>query len=213
VGFFHTVLSEVFDLFLPLHVVHSRHSNRPTPWFSNDIHQLIAAKNKAKWLADKSGDPDDRCCFQRLKNESKTYIRQAKADYLQTLMQRSRVDSACTADVWSHVNTVFERNIHKRPVSMDSPALNSINEHFQTLAISSDHESAASFVIPSSSIRSDPFTFNEISVSSVYFHLEHLDVKKSTGPDGLSARFLKLISSEIAAPITKLFNESLKAGV
>jgi len=47
----------------------------------------------------------------------------------------------------------------------------------------------------------------------VYFHLQHLDAKKSTGPDGLSARFLRSISSEIDVPITNLCNESLKAGV
>jgi len=106
---------------------------------------------------------------------------------------------------WFHVNTVLGRNTHKRTVSMDSPAL-TINNHFQTVAISSDHESAASFVVPSSSIRNDPFKFSEISVSSVYFHLQNLDAKKSTGPDDLSARFLRSISSEIDVPITKLFH-------
>ena len=81
------------------------------------------------------------------------------------------------------------------------------------MAISSDHESAVSFVIPSSSIGSNPFTFSEIPVSLVCSHLQHLDTKKSIGPDGLSARFLKSVMCEIAVPLTKLFNESLKAGV
>ena len=116
-------------------------------------------------------------------------------------MQRSRTNPSRTAAV------------HKHSVSMDSAALNLINNHFQTVAISSDHESATSFVIPSGSISSDPFTFSEISVSSSYFHLQHLDVEKSTGPDSLSARFLKSIASEIAVPITKLFNEPLNVGV
>jgi len=78
------------------------------------------------------------------------------------------------------------------------------------VAISSNHESAASFAVPSSSFRNDSLKF---SVSWVCFHLQHLNAKKSTGPDGLSARFLRSISSEIDVPITKLFNESLKAGV
>jgi len=123
-------------------------------------------------------------------------------------MQSSRTDSARAADVWSHVNTAFGRCTHK---CIDG--FTSLNNHFQTVAISSDHESAASFVVPSSSIKNDPFKFSEISVSWMYFHLQHLDAKKSTGPDGLSARFLRSISSEIDVPIAKLFNESLKAGV
>ena len=205
--FFHTVLSEVLDLFLPLHSVHSRWSKTT---FSDDIRQLITYKNKAKHQADRSGDPDDKRCFQWLKNELKTSVRQAKVDYLQMLIQRSRANPA---GVWSHVNTVFGRNIRNCTAPMDSLALNQINDHFQTVAISSDHESAASFVIPSSSVGSNPFTFSEIPVSLVCSHLQHLDTKKSIGPDGLSARFLKSVMCEIAVPLTKLFNESLKAGV
>ena len=62
-------------------------------------------------------------------------------------MQRSRTNPSCAADVWSHVNNVFGRDIHKHSVSMDSAALNSINNHFQTVAISSDHESAILIVL------------------------------------------------------------------
>ena len=141
---FHTVLSEVLDLFLPLRSVHSRRSNRPTPWFSDDIRQLITSKNKTKCQADRSSNLDDRHYFQQLKNKLKTSIRQAKVDYLQMLMQRSRSNLAHAADVWSHVSVVFGRNTQSHIAPMDSPALNSINDHFQTVAISSDHKSAAS---------------------------------------------------------------------
>ena len=46
-------------------------------------------------------------------------------------------------------------------------------------------------------------------------HLNTLDVTKSTltGPDGLSAQFLKAISNEIAVPLTQLYNDSLRSGV
>ena len=54
--------------------------------------------------------------------------------------------------------------------------------------------------------------FSEISVSSVLSHLQSLDPKKSTGPDGLSARFLKEIAVEIASPLTQLYNISLLTG-
>ena len=100
--------------------------------------------------AEKSGDPDDRRSFQWLKNELKAQIRQVKVDYLQTLMQRSRTNPSHAADVWSHVNNVFGRDKHS--VSMDSAALNLIDNHFQTMAIISDHENATSFVIPSAVI-------------------------------------------------------------
>ena len=43
------------------------------------------------------------------------------------------------------------------------------------------------------------------------FHLlQHLDIQKSTGLDGISARFLKEVAAEIAEPLTYYF--SLKSG-
>ena len=45
------------------------------------------------------------------------------------------------------------------------------------------------------------------------FHLlQHLDIQKSTGPDGISARFLREVAVEIAEPLTYLYNYSLKSG-
>ena len=52
-----------------------------------------------------------------------------------------------------------------------------------------------------------------IPESAVYSLLNHLDVKKSIGPDGISAKFLREIASEISSPLTKLFNKSLETGV
>lgn len=43
--------------------------------------------------------------------------------------------------------------------------------------------------------------------------LHHLDVRKSVGPDGLSARFLKVVAEQIVTPLTKIYNKSLESGV
>ena len=43
-------------------------------------------------------------------------------------------------------------------------------------------------------------------LSTVFTHLSSLDVKKSTGSDQLSSRFLKEVASEIVVPLTNLFN-------
>jgi len=43
--------------------------------------------------------------------------------------------------------------------------------------------------------------------------LSHLDVRKSVGPDGLSARFLKEVAEQIVTPLTKIYNKSLESGV
>ena len=57
------------------------------------------------------------------------------------------------------------------------------------------------------------FSFNEISEDTVFRHLCSLDVSKSTGPDGLSAHYLKEIAVEIVVPLTYLYNRSLQQGI
>jgi len=42
--------------------------------------------------------------------------------------------------------------------------------------------------------------------------LEGLDTRKSTGPDGLSALFLKQVAVEIAEPLAYIYNKSLSTG-
>ena len=44
----------------------------------------------------------------------------------------------------------------------------------------------------------------------VFKHLCSLDVSKSTGPDGLSAYYLKEIAVEIVVPLTYLYNKSVQ---
>ena len=43
--------------------------------------------------------------------------------------------------------------------------------------------------------------------------LKKLDVRKSVGPESLSAHFLKEVAEPIAAPLTKLYNKSLESGI
>ena len=53
------------------------------------------------------------------------------------------------------------------------------------------------------------FVFSEVTTSTVLSHLKSLDIRKSAGPDNLSARFLREVAYEITPPLTSLFNFSL----
>ena len=43
--------------------------------------------------------------------------------------------------------------------------------------------------------------------------LQHLDVNKATGPDGIAPRLLKETAQQIAPSLSQLFNKSLACGV
>ena len=212
-GYFYTLLQECLNKFLPLKVT-SRKSKRPTPWFNDDILQQIRLKNKAKRTFERSRQEEDKIMYKIHKNKLKTTIREAKINSLTSLMSKAKVCPQLAAHLWSKVNFIIGR---QKCVNGATPqlSLDSINDHFQNVAVSGEHQPASCYVLPSGSEinNDDCFLFDELPVSVVLSHLNTLDVTKSTGPDGLSARFLKAISNEIAEPLTQLYNDSLRSGV
>ena len=118
------------------------------------------------------------------------------------------------ATLWSEVNTIIGRNVIRPSVIKSAVSLDTINKFFRTIAISGDHQSANSYVIPPSvnCSAADSFRFSCTMSSSVVSLLEPLDTKKSTGPDGLSALFLRKVAAEILEPLTYIYNKSLSTG-
>ena len=88
-----------------------------------------------------------------------------------------------------------------------------INNFFCSVAINPEHNAAACFSVPEPvDIPDHSFQFASISKSDVLFPLQHLDIRKSVGPDDSSSRFLKEMAVQIVISLTKIFNESLKSG-
>ena len=56
------------------------------------------------------------------------------------------------------------------------------------------------------------FNIPEITVEETKKHIDKLPLSKATGPDGISVKVLKLISSVFVEPLTKLFNISITKG-
>ena len=72
--------------------------------------------------------------------------------------------------------------------------------------------SATPYAPPSIDVE-DVFKFKRVQVSEVISLLSNLDIKKSTGPDGISALFLQQVAEEVATPLTFLYNKSLESGL
>ena len=211
--YFYALLQECLNSFLPLKTVTSQKSKKPTPWF-NDILQQIKLKNKAKRILERSRLEKDENVYKKLKNQLKTAIRNVKINPLPSLMTKAKVCPQLAAHLWTQVNSIIgQRKCVNNYTSVLS--LDSINDHFQNIEVSDRHEHASSYVLPSDdgTNNANCFSFDVIPVLTVLSHLNSLDVSKSTGPDGLSARFLKAISNEIAEPLTRLYNDSLRTGI
>lgn len=212
-GFFYNILQNTLQSFAPLKRVYSRLSKRPTPWISDTILEQIKLKNKAKRVAENSGGVDELSFYKRCKNKLKAVVRQAKIDYLQSSMVRCRGCPKRAADMWSSINNVIGRPKPRKSGINNGISPDSINEFFQNVAVSPHHRSATGFMPSSVSNSANAFSFHDISPSTVLYHLSKLDVTKSTGPDGLSATFLRAVADVIVIPLTSLYNQSLRDGV
>ena len=86
------------------------------------------------------------------------------------------------------------------------------------VALLNDHFSALFRSLPLPSINHPEFTtdctfhFAPLSTDIVFKVLNSLVISKATGPDGLSARILKMVAAAIAGGLTRLFNVSLTEG-
>ena len=177
---------------MPLKKVIVHKSRRPTPWFNENISTLIRRKNKAKQAFERSRTDSDGAIYRKLKNELKAFIRQAKIDYLKSSITKAKSCPQMAAQMWAQVYSVLGRKAVKEDKKL-SLSLDLINDHFQTVAVTKQHRSAADYDLPSQSQSTtddfSQFIFPEVSVSTVLSHLSSLDTTKATGPDGLSARF------------------------
>ena len=209
--FFQSSLLSILNDFAPLKLVSSTHSKRPTPWMTPDILTAIKNKHSAKRRATKSHDPKDIAYYKFLKNKLKVSIREAKLSYLNSLLQKSKSNPSTAGDLWSGLNMLIGRQRRKCDGIDSELSLDFMNNFFCDIAVTSNHQPATAF--KSDIAKGDTsFQFGVIHPQDVEVALQHLDVQKSTGPDGFSARFLREVAAEVAIPLTKLYNVSLCTG-
>ena len=105
---------------------------------------------------------------------------------LNNMCMKAQGNTACRM---SRINIVLNRSTLP-PASFNAPIpLDTLNHFFQTVAITPLHWLVQCFVLPNDDHGGAGFSFNDISIDTVFQHLSTLDVRKSAGSDGLSALF------------------------
>ena len=102
-------------------------------------------------------------------------------------------------------------NYKGRNLSDSSSIADEFNAHFSSCV--SNHSQAKA---PGQGVAlcpvSSSFKFVKIDEETVMHYLNHLDVRKATGTDGLSAKLLRTTAPGIAASLAQLFKYSLEIG-
>ena len=124
-------------------------------------------------------------------------------------MSKTRANPKLAAYMCKCVNGVIGCDKSRKTEFTRGVSLEIINKSFQSVAIGAQHHSAGDYDVPLSEYAGNKFMFTKVDYSTVFTHLSSLDVRKSTGPDQLSSRFLREVASEVVVPLTNLFNYSL----
>ena len=157
-------------------------------------------RNKLRVLAKKISNSDIWGKYKSIRNEVTSALRNSKQDYFASLITKSSKDkNKC----WKKLNALLGRGAGLAPLlEVANPAC-LLNDHF--------NKSTPTCCLPQCSVPYLPFNFdfNEISEEEVRQALSNLNINKATGPDGISAKLLKLTAPAICHNICELFNASL----
>ena len=119
----------------------------------------------------------------------------------------------------TQVQTNYIDDDNGNPITNPSVSANVFNNHFcsvfQTVQRNIQPNNDDEINVLSESNKeilnsTPPFVIPQVNMSFVESQLKSLDTGKSTGSDGLSARFLKMSASIIAPVLTKIYNISIK---
>ena len=159
-------------------------------WLTQDILSAISAKHKAKCNAECTHDPGDVDHYKSIKNSLNTMIHADKLEYVRSL----RTDTFSPIppsllllfglrlmkllDDVSHINHLCVQICHWRALMIS---------FILWLLQIDDHHPTKSYLAPVTSFCPDIFKFWPIQPSKVLSALQDLDIRKSAGPDGISA--------------------------
>ena len=183
------------------------------PFITKHLLILIKKRNSLFKLWKKSGDHLAHLRYKLLRNRLVALLRTEKRKYFQNLnIQESK-------SFWRIVRQL-------KPKSQSIPTL--CNGTTYGFTSQEKANTLSSFFMQCFNYSTEPLSFADMdtlgatidcpeeflcTVDEVRHLLEALDTKKSTGPDEIPAKILKIVASNIAPSVTKLFNLSIGSGL
>ena len=184
-------------------------------WIDKEIHKLMRARNYYRTKHRKSQTKEDWNVFKNLRNEVRKKLRQAKERHYTSVCQSL---SKHPRKVWRQLNSALGRKHRSRITRLKGEGSTLITNTVDVVNKLAGHFSCLSNLAPSITAPQKlrpvdtSFQFAAIPEEEVLKALCSLDETKATGPDGISARLLRMSAPAISKSLTLLFNASLKLG-
>ena len=206
----HNVFLEVMGQCIPQKVLPTR---RNLPWINHSLVATMRRRNRLFKKCKLSGSPTALRNYKYTRNKVTAELRKAKRAFL------NKLNNADSKSFWK-VYKIISKQETNIPC-LESPTTGSVTDSHQKANLLNsqffknfNHNNIPPYESTLFPIDSSNFPDELLcSEEEIELHLRVLDVKKSSGADGISAVMLKRTAHAIAPSLTTLFNLSLKTGV
>ena len=217
-------LNKLLNKYFPL-VRISRKKFKEKKYITNEIKNMIKQRNKLYhiYLNDKNTQNKDK--WITLRNKTNQAIKNSEIQYYKN--QINNHGNNCQA-MWKTLSHILSkkknRNTNINSIVIDQKQLTNqldisegLNQFFcnvgENLASQFNNTDENDFKKYLSQPANQSIYIHKILNKEITKQINQLDSKKSAGPDGFTAKFLKLSSPIIVNPLTEIFNLSISTGI
>ena len=228
---FRDLFTKILDSVAPLKEVRIKYHSEP--WITAEI--LDSIRERDSWLHRSRNDkhePEHYENYRTLRNKVQNNIRSAKRHYMIDKIDENKDNPK---QLWKHLKDLGYQSKSKESTNIvldvdgkkchDKKAVaDHFNQFFTQIASKlvsklprQEHTTydvdSVKFKNLYKDIMPDSFKFQEVSEEFVVKEFKSLNISKSTGLDGIPARFIKDAAEVIKGPITYIVNLSLRSGI
>ena len=220
----HSVFMRIINFHAPIKTKRIR--GTPLPWLDGDILQLMRQRDHAHKTAKRSGSQIHWDVYKKLRNKVTYKIRAKKSEYFASTIEENKSNSSM---LWKKLKEILPQKQKYIPSSILSADGENIhdpteiadifNEHFSTIgerladhSIPSEPEEDNSRVPIYDNSIDDQCVIPDITEEFVRKQISSMSVGKTTGPDGISVKMIKIASPYVTKCLTHIFNLSIRCG-
>lgn len=210
VTFFSEQVLALYDKHAPMKIVTAK--NRPVPWMTSQIRNLIKKRDSARRKYNKTRDPEDYEVFRRKRNHTKQMIRNVKIKYIHGLFANCRNSSEC----WKAAKTLgvgsskLQSNSYELPMTADE-----LNQHFIASGESQDidriHNSIQHYYSLPARVK-EKFYFEYVHPETIVKAISSIRTQ-AKGPDNIPIFFINKCLHVFLPSLEHIYNFSLQNSI
>ena len=183
------------------------------PWISSGVKRKMRKRDKLFSLARKTNKSSDWKAFREYRNYVTKIVRNSHHSYVNDVIGNSLTENP--KSFWSYVKLKRTETLgiptlktKDKVCSTDLDKAEALNSHFKSVFTDNSPKQ-----VKDKGISHHPsIPHLHIGVEGVAKQLDKLNPSKVCGPDEMSPRLLKMVSSELAPALTFLFQQSFDTG-